>query len=102
VIARLQDGTLWVWSSIRLNPDLARSVDALGPVRHLVSPNRIHHLYLQDWLAAWPEAAVWGPQSTVDKRPDLPFPEPEELLPRPRPEAISSSGISAWASTPVS
>ncbi len=76
VIARLEDGGLWVWSPVRLVPDLRAEVDGLGPVRHLVSPNKLHHLYLQDWQAAYPDAQLWGPQSTIRKRADLTFREP--------------------------
>jgi len=76
VIARLADGGLWVWSPIALAPDLKRAVDALGPVRHLVSPNKIHHLYLQDWAEAYPGAKLWGPASTAAKRSDINFQPP--------------------------
>lgn len=73
VIVRFINGDLWIWSPIELTSDLRQSVDALGPVRHLVSPNKLHHLYLQDWKSAYPEAQLWGPRSTVRKRPDLNF-----------------------------
>jgi hypothetical protein len=73
VIARLESGDLWVWSPIKLTAALRSEVDRLGPVRHLVSPNKLHHLYLQEWKAAYPEASLWGPQSTIRKRPDLSF-----------------------------
>jgi hypothetical protein len=56
-----------------LTDDLRRGVDALGPVRHLVSPNKLHHLFMQDWSATYPDALLWGPQSTLRKRPDLKF-----------------------------
>lgn len=75
VIARLENGDLWVWSPVRLSADLRAEVDRLGPVRHLVSPNKLHHLYLQDWAAAYPEAQLWGPRSTMRKRTDLKFRE---------------------------
>ena len=87
VIARLENGDLWVWSPVKLTADLRTEVDRLGPVRHLVSPNKLHHLYLQEWKAAYPEAQLWGPQSTIKKRPDLTFREalkdspPPEWLP---------------------
>src|SRR6185437_9757095 len=48
-LARLTDGTLWVWSPIALTRELTQEVQALGPVRHIVSPNKIHHLFLHDW-----------------------------------------------------
>ncbi len=73
VIARLENGDLWIWSPVKLIPALRAELDRLGPVRHLVSPNKMHHLYLQDWLAAYPEAKLWGPQSTIRKRRDLKF-----------------------------
>ena len=75
VIVRLQNGDLWVWSPVKLAPGLTAEVDRLGPVRHLVSPNKLHHLYLKQWKAAYPEAQLWGPQSTIKKRPDLTFRE---------------------------
>jgi hypothetical protein len=75
VIVRLEDGALWVWSPIRLTPELQSEVDDLSGVTHLVSPNKIHHLYLADWLHAYPQAALWGPQSTIDKHKDLRFRE---------------------------
>ena len=73
VVARLENGDLWVWSPIKLTANLRAEVDRLGPVRHLVSPNKLHHLYLPEWKTAYPEAALWGPQSTIKKRPDLAF-----------------------------
>lgn len=75
VIARLANGDLWVWSPVALTADLRAEVDRLGPVRHLVSPNKLHHLYLQQWKAAYPDASLWGPQSTIRKCRDLAFRE---------------------------
>jgi len=73
VIVRLSNGDLWIWSPIQLTPDLRLRVDALGPVSHLVSPNKLHHLFLQEWKAAYPQALLWGTRSTIRKRPDLNF-----------------------------
>src|ERR1044072_8921580 len=72
-VARLENGDLWVWSPVKLTADLRAEVDRLGPVRHLVSPNKLHHLYLRDWKSAYPDARLWGPQSTIRKRAALHF-----------------------------
>jgi hypothetical protein len=72
-IVRLENGDLWVWSPVKLTAELRAAVDGLGPVRHLVSPNKLHHLYLAEWKAAFPEARLWGPQSTIRKCPGLAF-----------------------------
>lgn len=76
IIVRLQNGALWVWSPIALTDALKADVDALGTVAHLVSPNPIHHLFLGHWLAAFPDACLWGPSSTIKKRDDLVFQPP--------------------------
>jgi hypothetical protein len=73
VIAKLENGDLWVWSPIKLTAALRAAVDDLGPVGHLVSPNKLHHLYLREWKAAYPAARLWGPQSTVRKLPHFKF-----------------------------
>jgi len=73
VIARLEGGSLWVWSPVKLGTTLRVQVSRLGTVRHLVSPNKLHHLYLAEWKEAFPEASLWGPESTIRKRSDLSF-----------------------------
>lgn len=83
-IVRLETGDLWVWSPVKLTAGLRAEVDRLGPVRHLVSPNKLHHLYLPQWQAAFPGAQLWGPRSTIRKRPDLAF--REALQDRPPPQ----------------
>ncbi|WES31357.1 DUF4336 domain-containing protein [Varunaivibrio sulfuroxidans] len=76
VIARLSDGTLWVWSPVRLTEALQAEISALGEVAHLVSPNKLHHLYLGAWKAVFPRAALWGLASLQRKRKDLAFGDP--------------------------
>lgn len=70
-VIRLPDGGLWVHSPVRLGPEVRAAVDALGPVRFLVAPNLMHHLYLPDWAAAYPEAKVAAPASLRRKQPRL-------------------------------
>ncbi len=84
VVVRLDNGDLWVWSPVALTADLKAEIATLGRVAHLVSPNKIHHLYLQDWRAAYPDALLWGPASTIKKRPDLSFQPPlDDTAPAP-------------------
>lgn len=83
-VIRLADGGLFVWSPIALTDSLRASADALGPVRCLVSPNALHHLFLAEWKAAYPEARLYASPRLARKRKDLAFdatladvPEPE-------------------------
>jgi hypothetical protein len=72
-IVRLAGGELWVWSPTRLDDALAAAVRELGPVRHLVAPNKIHHLFLSEWSHAWPEARLYAAPGLASKRSDLDF-----------------------------
>ena len=66
-VARLADGGLWVWSPIRRTAEMDSQLRALGPVRHIVSPNKLHYLFLRDWQATFPEARVWATAQTIAK-----------------------------------
>ena len=73
VVIRLDGGDLFIWSPIALTDDLKTSVNALGTVRHLVAPNSLHHLYLDQWQSAFPNALIYAPPGLRKKRPDLRF-----------------------------
>jgi hypothetical protein len=72
-VIRLSDGGLFVWSPIALAAPLRADVAALGAVRYLVSPNRLHHRFLSEWKAAFPDARLYASPGLRTKRPDLVF-----------------------------
>jgi hypothetical protein len=82
-VVRLESGNIWIWSPVGLDDQLRTEVEALGPVRHLVSPNKLHHLFLGDWTAAWPDARLYASPGLARRRPDLSF--DAELNDRPEP-----------------
>jgi hypothetical protein len=62
-----------VWSPIRLDDLLKAAVDACGAVRYLVSPNKLHHLFLGEWAQAWPAAKLYASPGLAKRRRDLAF-----------------------------
>jgi hypothetical protein len=72
-VVRLTDGGVWMWSPIAWSAELSEAVAAIGPVRHLVAPNKIHHLNLGPWAAEHPEARLWAAPGLARRRPDLTF-----------------------------
>ncbi|WP_323771273.1 DUF4336 domain-containing protein [Antarctobacter sp.] len=70
-IARLTDGSLWVHSPIALNASLTSEIAGLGPVRHLVAPNDLHHRFLADWAAAYPDARIYAAPGVAQKSPGV-------------------------------
>lgn len=72
-VVRLADGTLWLWSPVQKTAALEGEIQALGPVRHIVSPNKLHYLFLAEWKAAFPDARLWGTAATIAKCKGLHF-----------------------------
>ena len=59
-VIRLADGGLFLHSPTPLDAATRAAVDALGPVRCIVAPNYVHHLYVGDWKRAYPQALLLG------------------------------------------
>lgn len=59
-IVRLADDGLWVHSPTELTAELRAAVLRLGPVCHLIAPNRIHYWWVGDWQRAFPRALAHG------------------------------------------
>lgn len=70
-VVRLPDSQLLLHSPIAATEELVREVEALGRVAYLVAPNRFHHLYVGEWLEAFPEASLYVAPGLDEKRPDL-------------------------------
>jgi hypothetical protein len=72
-VVTLASGELLVHSPVRFGEDVRAALAPLGPVRHLVAPNKKHHLALPAWRVAYPEAKLHGAPGLARKRPDLRF-----------------------------
>lgn len=59
-VVRLGNGELFVHSPIAFEPALADCVQAMGTVRHLVSPNQFHYAHIGEWSRAFPGAIAWA------------------------------------------
>ena len=69
---RLANG-IFLHSPVKLDPELKRQIDELGPVTVVVSPNRLHHLFVGDYFAAYPQAQIYAAPGLLEKRKDLNF-----------------------------
>jgi len=70
-VVRLESGAVWLHSPIRPTPERRRIVDRLGPVAHLVAPNKIHSLGIKPWKALYPSATVWASPAFNKRHPDI-------------------------------
>ncbi|MFC3022441.1 DUF4336 domain-containing protein [Vibrio zhugei] len=72
-VVRLAGGELWAHSPIQLSQSMITQLDDLGEVKYLIAPNHLHHLFLAEWMAAYPSAQVYGTTEVIKKRRDLSF-----------------------------
>jgi hypothetical protein len=71
-IVDLGGNVLLVHSPVQLSVG-AQAVESLGRLAYIVSPNKMHHLFLGEWKAAFPDARIYSPPGLRSKRPDLTF-----------------------------
>jgi hypothetical protein len=83
-VVRLPDGGLWLWSPVRLTTEIQEAIRSLGEPRYVVEPNKLHHVALAEWVAAWPSLRLYAPPGLAGKRRDLKF--VAELTDEPPPE----------------
>ncbi|KIY74114.1 hypothetical protein CYLTODRAFT_416374 [Cylindrobasidium torrendii FP15055 ss-10] len=55
---KLSTGGVWVVASTPLSKETKETLDKLGPVQWIVSPDAVHHLFLDEFKTAYPEAKV--------------------------------------------
>ena len=70
-VIRLADASLLLHSPVVLDAGLRAELDAIGRVRFVVAPNRVHHPYAGDVARSYPEARLWIGPGLERKRPDL-------------------------------
>jgi hypothetical protein len=66
-LIRLADGGLFVHSPIALDEPLAEEIVGLGAPRYLVAPNRLHHLFVAEWAARFPNARIYAAPGMASK-----------------------------------
>jgi len=72
-IVKLRDERLWVHSPGKIIDEMMTEVKSLGQVSYLVSPNKIHHLFINDWINIFPNAISYSSPGLRDKRKDISF-----------------------------
>ena len=70
-VARLSDGSVWVWPPVALSEEPADEVQAIGPVRHIASPNKIQIDPTARACQVFP-AGAWRPYDGQDAPHRLP------------------------------
>ena len=59
-VVRLSNGDLFLHSPIKFDKRLAKELNGLGRIRHLVSPNQFHYAHIGEWAKAFPETISWA------------------------------------------
>ncbi|KIG16851.1 Methanol oxidation glmU-like protein [Enhygromyxa salina] len=66
-VVRLADGGIWLHSPVAISVELIVAVESLGPVRHIVAPNKFHHLFAREWIDAFPYATAWAGPGLIER-----------------------------------
>ncbi len=72
-VVHLAEDRLWIHSPVQGDQALFSEVASLGQVCYLISPNKLHHLFLADWAEKFPTARCYAAPGIIKKRPDINF-----------------------------
>lgn len=72
-VMRLGDGRLILHSPVKLDENLRENLETLGRPAFIIAPNRFHHLFVADYLLAFPDAQLYLAPGLEVKRPELKF-----------------------------
>jgi hypothetical protein len=73
IVIRLPEGSLFVDSPVGLDEGLRAELAQIGPVRFVISPNKLHHQFMGEWANHYPKALLYASPGLPRKRPDLAF-----------------------------
>ena len=59
-VVQLKNGELLLHSPIAFDAGLAKHLQSMGTIRHLVSPNQFHYAHIGEWSRAFPDALAWA------------------------------------------
>ena len=57
---KVADGSLFVPSPVRLDPETRDNLDQIGDVRFVIALNRFHHFFAGEYSRLYPEAWLFG------------------------------------------
>ncbi|EME44276.1 hypothetical protein DOTSEDRAFT_34759 [Dothistroma septosporum NZE10] len=60
-LVRLQSGSVAVFSPVALTDTVKKETETLGQLKYIIAPDQEHHIFLESWHKAYPEALVVGP-----------------------------------------
>ena len=72
-IVRLKSGEIWIHSPEEIVNGFLSEIQKLREIKYLVSPNKIHHLFVQDWIQLLPDAIAFSAPGLQEKRSDVIF-----------------------------
>lgn len=73
IVVRLPDGSLFIDSPVALNDNIRAELARIGQVKYVVSPNKLHHLFMGEWAESYPGARLYASPGLPKKRPELAF-----------------------------
>ena len=92
-VIRCADGSVAVVSPGPLADEDAAAIAAFGPVRAVVAPNLLHHLFLQKALARFGQARLYAPAALAEKEPALRIDGPPSAIADASLRAVEIGGM---------
>jgi Domain of unknown function (DUF4336) len=67
VVVKMQNSELLIHSPINLTENLKQQLDNLGTVKYLISPNKIHYWYIDNFQKSYPQAITFASNGVQER-----------------------------------
>jgi len=67
-LVRMANGSVAVFSPVALTDTVKQESETFGNVKYIVAPDQEHHIFLESWHKAYPNAKVLGPETLPSYR----------------------------------
>lgn len=68
---KLNNGDVFVFVSTPLSDETKSTLDTMGTVKYLVTPDSLHSLYITEYVKAYPNAKAIGVAPLIEKKKDI-------------------------------
>lgn len=72
-VMRLGGDSLFIHSPVQLDEKTKQEIDKIGRVDFVVSPSKMHHFFIADYMQRYPAALVYASPGLPEKRKDISF-----------------------------
>lgn len=72
-VIKLENNDIFLHSPTPFSDSIKKEIENIGNIKHLVSPNKIHNVFIKEWSEYFPQAIKWASPGVRSHAPEIKF-----------------------------